>query len=128
MDILKKGKILGDLEKEIMEIIWKQQNPTSVKQVTEILQTKRKVAYTTILTIMTRLADKGLLKRKILGKAYLYYPASSKDKFLSNTSRQIIKNFFLSFGDAAVAHFSEEIANISPEKRKELLKLLRERK
>ena len=122
------GKVLGELESEIMEIVWQSKQPISGRSVTEILQKKRKIAYTTVMTIMNRLVDKGILSRKQQGRAYLYKGAVSKDKFLTRVSRQIIRNFVASFGDAAVAHFVEEVGKSSPAKRAELRKLLKEAK
>ena len=122
------GRILGELESEIMDVIWQIKKPASVREVTQVLQRKRTIAYTTIMTVMGRLTEKGLLKRISTSKVYLYTPIYSKDKFLIRTSKQIIRNFISSFGDAAVAHFTEELAKISPEKRKQLLKLLKEKK
>lgn len=131
MEHTSKGKLLGELETEIMEIIWlneqsssTKKKPISVKEVTELLQKKRKIAYTTVMTVMGRLTEKCLLKRMESGKAYLYQATYSKDKFLTKVSRQIIKNFVASFGESAVANFTQEIAKISPEKRQELIKLL----
>lgn len=122
------GKVLGELESEVMEIAWKSNESISVRSVADILQKDRKIAYTTIMTIMGRLVEKGLLKRKESGKAYFYQPVYSKEKFLTRITRQIIKNFFASFGDAAVAHFAEEVEKLAPEKRKELQKILKEAK
>lgn len=124
----KVGKVLGELESEVMEVIWQSPNPVSVRDITEVFKRKRKIAYTTVMTIMNRLVDKGLLSRKQEGRAYLYKSAVSKDKFLIRISRQIIKNFVLSFGDTAVAHFAEEVGKLSSAKRAELRKLLKEAK
>lgn len=123
-----KSTSLGELERDIMEIIWKSNTSLSVRDVTEALQKKRKIAYTTVMTIMGRLVDKGLLKRQESGKAYAYQPVYSKEKFLSRVSRQIIKNFITSFGEAAVAHFAQEVNKLTPEKRKQLQKMLKEAK
>lgn len=120
------GKVLGELESEIMEIIWQSKEPISVRTVTQSLQKKRQIAYTTVMTIMGRLVDKGLLKCEKIGKAYTYKPAYSKDKFLTRVTRQIIKNFIANFGEAVVAHFAEEVNRLTPTKRKELKKLLKE--
>jgi|SRR3989344_355528 len=119
---------LGELEKEVMEIIWSRKAPISVKNVHEIIGRKRKTAYTTIMTIMGRLTAKGLLKRKGEGKAYLYQQTYSKDRFLAKASQQIIKNFVSSFGDAAVAHFAQEIEKIPEDKRQKLLEMLKDSK
>ncbi len=124
----KVGKVLGELESEVMEIIWNAQKSVSVRDVTGVLSKKRQIAYTTVMTIMNRLVDKGLLSRKQDGRAYLYKSAVSKDKFLTRASRQIIKNFVASFGDTAVAHFVEEVGKLSPAKRTELRRLLKEAK
>lgn len=122
------GKVLGELESEVMEIIWQSKEPVSVRTVTQNLQKKRQIAYTTIMTIMGRLTDKGLLKRTSSGKAYNYQPVYSKDKFLTRVTRQIIKNFIANFGETAVAHFAEEVNKLTPTRRKELKKLLKEAK
>ena len=122
----KTGKILGELESEVMEIVWQSQHPISVRDVTEILQKKRKIAYTTVMTIMGRLTEKGLLRCKTAEKAYIYQPSYSKDKFLTRISRQIIKNFITNFGDVAVAYFVNELEKIPAKKRRKLIKILKE--
>lgn len=119
---------LGKLEKEVMEIVWLSKTPISVKSAHEIISKQRKIAYTTIMTIMGRLTAKGLLKRKGEGKAYLYQPVYSKDRFLAKASQQIIKNFVANFGDGAVAHFAQEIEKIPEDKRQKLLKMLKDSK
>ena len=118
------GKVLGDLENNVMEIVWQSHEPTSVSDVVKILKKKRQIAYTTVMTIMTRLTEKGLLKRTALGKAYVYKPAYSKDTFLTSVSRQIIQNLVNNFGDRAIAHFAEELDKIPSNKKKKLLKML----
>ncbi len=117
---------LGELEKEIMEIVWRSNETISVKTVTEVIQQRRKIAYTTVMTVMGRLVEKSLLKRTAFGRAYNYQATYTKDKFLAKTSQQIIKNFVSSFGDEAVAHFAQEIEKIPAEKRRKLLKLLKD--
>ncbi|MBI2596098.1 BlaI/MecI/CopY family transcriptional regulator [Candidatus Daviesbacteria bacterium] len=124
----KVGKVLGELESEIMEIVWQSPDHVSVKIVARTLQKKRKIAYTTVMTIMGRLVDKGLLKRRESDKAYIYQPAYSKEKFLTRISRQIIKNFITSFGQSAIAHFAEEVEKLAPEKRRKLQKILKQAK
>lgn len=122
------GKVLGELETQVMDIIWQAQEPFSVSDVVKVLSKKRTIAYTTVMTIMTRLTDKGLLKSNPSGKAYLYKPAYSKDTFLTRVSRQIIKNLVSSFGDTAIAHFAEELENIPFDKKQKLLNALLEAK
>ena len=120
------GKVLGELETQIMEIIWQSQEPVLVSDVIKVLSKKRDIAYTTVMTIMGRLTDKGLLKRTSFGKAYIYNPAYSKDTFLTNVSKQIIKNLISSFGDTAVANFAQELENIPAQKKQKLVKILKD--
>ena len=119
---------LGELEKAVMDLIWEQKEPVTVRFVFESLSKKRKIAYTTVMTIIGRLADKGLLKKKEEGKAYIYQAAYSKDKFLTKVTRQIIQNFVSNIGETAVAHFTQEIEKIPAEKRNKLAKMLKDAK
>lgn len=122
------GKVLGGLETEVMEVVWQTGAPISVGEVVNALGQKQKVAHTTIMTIMGRLTEKGLLKRITPGKTYLYKPAYSRDTFLKKISRQIIKNLVVTFGDTVVAHFTEELEKVPFEKKQKLLKILKEAK
>ncbi len=119
------SQFLGELEKEIMDVVWGNPQKVTVRLVYELLKKKRKIAYTTAMTIMNRLVDKKLLKRIPEGKAYFYQAVYSKDKFLTKMSKQIIKNFVSSFGDAAIASFVQEIDKIPVDKKHKLLKLLK---
>lgn len=125
MDKAHIGKVLGELEADVMHIIWQSPTAASVRFVTETLQKKRKIAYTTVMTIMNRLVEKGLLKRKSQGKAYTYQAVYSKNRLLTKVSRQIIKNLVDTFGESAVAHFADKIEQTQPKTKTKLLHILR---
>lgn len=72
-------KIFGDLEAEVMKIIWKQKQST-VREVYEQLLLEKNLAYTTVMTVMSRLANKGHLIRAVQGNAYVYKPALSDEE------------------------------------------------
>lgn len=120
-------KILGDLEAEIMDIVWAAEQ-VCVRNVLAQLEKKRKIAYTTVMTVMARLYDKGVLKRKMdKSGAFLYFPAKDKKAFLQSASEKIIKNFLKTYGDVAVAQFVdviEKMDNKQSEEWKEKLKKL----
>ena len=99
---------LGSLEEEIMQIIWKEKN-VSVRFIFDKLKTKRPIAYTTVMTIMSRLHTKRILNRRQQDGAYIYSPAQTKEKFLEKISEKIIKNLINSCGDVAVAQFIDII-------------------
>src|SRR3989338_6043449 len=120
------GKVLGDLESEVMEIIWGQKGAVSVKSVTEILSKRRQIAYTTVMTIMSRLVNKGVLVRHLSGTSYLYKPKVSKEQFIAKAVHGIFSSAVSTLGEEVLAHFIKEVQKISPKKRQELLKILGE--
>ncbi|MGF1671905.1 MAG: BlaI/MecI/CopY family transcriptional regulator [Balneolaceae bacterium] len=69
---------LGETEMEILHHIWAL-GEASVAEVQEKILQDRKVAYTTVMTVMKNLADKGYLKYKKKGLAYIYSPAKQPD-------------------------------------------------
>lgn len=112
---------LGELEQQIMDIVWKQKK-SSAKEI----QTKldRELAYTTVATILNRLYEKGLLKRAESKSGNIYSPKVSKEKYTKNVAQSFLKNFINSFGDTAIASFAQGIDKLPQEKRKYFLKLL----
>ena len=100
---------LGSLEEEIMQIIWKESD-ASVRLVFEKLKKKRDIAYTTVMTIMSRLHTKNILNRRPQQNgSYIYSPSQSKEKFLEKISERVIKNLITNCGDVAVAQFIDII-------------------
>jgi len=118
------GQVLGDLETEIMGIIWEANSPVSVSEVTKVLTKKRKIAYTTVMTIMGRLLNKGLLTRKQEGVRFLYQPKVSHERFIEKSVHHIFTTTVSALGGVAVTHFAKEIKKLEPKKRQELLRIL----
>ncbi len=69
---------LGDLEAVIMNLFWDRSGPMTVREVLEELNADRKLAYTTVMTVMDNLHRKDLLTRTQQGRAYRYQPAHSR--------------------------------------------------
>ena len=72
---------LGPLESAVMEIVWRL-GQAGVKQVLFHLGDRRERAYNTIMTALTRLTDKGLLRRERQGRSFTYVPLQSREAFL----------------------------------------------
>ena len=70
---------LGRLEAEVMAVLWRSDGPLLVRQVAAALNSDRAepLAYTTVMTVMSRLADKGLLSRSRSGRRFVYTPAAA---------------------------------------------------
>lgn len=92
-------KVLGDLEAEIMELIWSRpdRQGTTVRDVFEVLYERRRLAYTTVMSTMTRLARKGLLRAKKSDQAYIYYPTLTQDEFISRFVGRILDDLLVNF-------------------------------
>jgi len=102
-------KILSDSEREIMEIIWRN-GQNCVRDVLKELKKKKKIAYTTVMTVMSRLHEKGVLKRKMNGSgAFVYEPISDKKTFIEKKTEKMIKGLLNEYGDVAVAQFLDAI-------------------
>lgn len=100
------SRVLGELEAEIMELIW-QNNLTTVRDVYEELRKKKKIAYTTVMTIMGRLAGKGLLQIDKQGTAYIYNPVISKEQFEQETVKRVLDSA-LDFNNKGVVNYFVE--------------------
>ncbi len=95
-------KVLGDLEAEIMELIWARPNNqgTIVRDVFETLYERRRIAYTTVMNTMTRLAKKNLLRVEKKDQAYIYYPNFTQQEFISRFVGRILEDLFVNFSGA----------------------------
>jgi predicted transcriptional regulator len=71
---------LGELEAVVMERLWTWDRPTTVRDVLADLQQQRTIAYTTVMTVMDNLHRKGHLTRVMVGRAYRYQPARSREE------------------------------------------------
>lgn len=69
---------LGDLEDAVMTRVWKWNRPVTVREVLEDLQQERSIAYTTVMTVMDNLHQKGWLRREVQGRAYRYAAVSTR--------------------------------------------------
>ena len=116
---------LGELEQQIMDIVWEHKN-CSARDVLTKLEKDKKLAYTTVATILQRLRDKGLVTRKNVKLGHMYSPKLSKEKYSRNIAQSFLKKFIGSFGDTAIASFAESIDKLPAKKREYFLKLLEE--
>lgn len=109
-------KYLGELEAAVMAICWRDGERTVHDVVTELARTRpdRPVAYTTAMTVMTRLAEKGLLHRTAQGRRYAYRAALSREAYLGQLSARIVDDLVADFGDVALAHFAAALGRVDP--------------
>lgn len=111
--------VLGSLEAEAMQVLWNSDGPMSVRAVLDQLNSGRDqaLAYTTVMTVLTRLAEKDVLERRLQGRGYVYRPV------VSDVAGIAVRGVVRDFGDAALSHFVE-YARDDPELLARLTKLL----
>ena len=97
-------KALGDLEAEVMELVWTRAGDRgmTVRDVFALLHKRRKIAYTTVMTTMARLARKRLLRTETYGQAYVYFPTVSQDEFISGFVGRILEDLLVSFSGPTI--------------------------
>jgi predicted transcriptional regulator len=116
--------LLGELEARIMRVMW----PIGVATVREVLDalsaSGRPLAYTTVMTVMCRLARKGILSRERRGKMHVYKPAVTRDEFIRLSAARRMQDLIEDFGDVVIVQFLSEVTALSPERRAQLERLL----
>jgi predicted transcriptional regulator len=114
-------KLLGPLEAEVVRAAWAKGQPVTVRQLLDRVNKGRspQLAYTTVMTVMNRLVEKEVLRRRKQGRGYLYEPLAGDSAGLA------VRGVMRDFGDAAMAHFVEE-AKSDPEAMRRLQRLLDE--
>lgn len=113
------ARYLGDLQAAVMEIIWRRESAT-VREVADELNKKRSLAYTTVLTLVSRLWSRGLLEREPEGRGFRYWAAKSRDEFLAELSDELIDRLFADFGSIGVARVGERLNELSAKERQRL--------
>ncbi|GAA3234419.1 BlaI/MecI/CopY family transcriptional regulator [Dactylosporangium cerinum] len=80
----------GELETALMEVLWKRQAPTTVREAMDDLRWHRQLAYTTVMTVIDTLYRKGWLTREPDGRAYRYLPALTRDQLVAQTMHEVL--------------------------------------
>ena len=83
-------RALGQLEAQVMRKIWARSGPATVRDIVADLQPDRRIAYTTVMTVMDNLRKKGWLRRQEDGRAYRYEPAVSSEEYSAAVMRQAL--------------------------------------
>ena len=94
-------------ELEILRVIW-DRGPCTVREVMNILNEKRRRAYTSILSLMSTMAEKGLLRREPRGRAFVYGTMATQKTTLSGMVADLLWRAFKGSTSAMVAHLLEQ--------------------
>ena len=103
---------LGELERAVMDVLWDRGTPLTVREVAEALQ-NRELAYTTVMTVLDRLAGKEMVERERAGRAWSYRPAASREAYIAQLMLDALD--LSSSRDAALVRFARSVSGTEAE-------------
>lgn len=110
-------KVLGELEATTMEFVWRHTRPgesISVREVFEGLKAERKIAYTTVMSTMARLAAKGLLDVESREQTYRYRPSLTEGQLAEHIVANVLGSLMMNFKGETLAYLGN-LRGSSPE-------------
>src|SRR5919106_275186 len=114
---------LTEQELEIMKIVWRREQAT-VRDVYEELLKHRKVAYTTVMTMMKILENKKHLKKTQEDRAYVYRPTKPKDQVLGGMVREFVNRVFNGSSEPLLMHLIED-SNLTQKELDDIARMIR---
>jgi BlaI family penicillinase repressor len=122
---MKRGKpVLTSQELEIMKIVWSSGTPT-VRDVYESLLERRKIAYTTVMTMMNILEHKGYLKKTQKDRAYVYQASKPQKQVIRGMVREFVDRVFNGSAEPLLLHLVED-RRLSEEDLEQIRRLIKE--
>lgn len=116
-------KLLGELELAIMRVAWGRKAVT-VRDVLDVLKKKRPLAYTTVMTVMGRLADKGLLVAEKKARTFHYRAAYTQVQFEAQMAGRVVQSLIDDYGgETAISQFVKQLTETDPERLARLAEL-----
>jgi predicted transcriptional regulator len=86
----RRSRPFGDLEASVMEVLWDAGRPLLVRDVVDVLHPDRRLAYTTVMTVMDNLHRKGWLERARDGRAWRYEPRLDRQAYTATLMREAL--------------------------------------
>ena len=112
----------GELEATIMDVLWSQETPMTVREVLNVVSNERELAYTTVMTVMDNLHRKGFLRREADGRAFRYEATRLREEHAANLMREAMQE-----GRDHNLTFTHFLAQMSAEESDALRRALRRR-
>lgn len=111
-----------------MEAVWKADDEVSVRQVSELVNASsdKERAYTTFMTILSRLHKKGVVERRRESKSDLYQASVTRGAYLETRARTEVEALVGEYGDIALAQFARQVSEAGPEEADRLKRLIPE--
>ncbi|OXS77404.1 BlaI/MecI/CopY family transcriptional regulator [Domibacillus enclensis] len=101
------NRFFGPLEAKIMDVLW--QGERSIKDVQHELEKEKSTNFNTVMTVMNRLVDKGILIKRTEGRASIFSPVQSREEFVNTQSKEMTQELMDEFGSVVVSHMIEAL-------------------
>lgn len=105
------NRFFGPLEAKIMDILWNDVEMT-IKDVQQTLDQEKLTNFNTVMTVMNRLVEKGILQKRTEGRSSLYKPVLSRDDFLNTQSKEMTNELIDEFGNVVVSHMLDALEDV----------------
>jgi len=109
--------VLGPLGGAIARIVLEQGEATIASVVEALAEAQRRPAYTTVMTVMGRLYERGVLLRLKVGRQYVYRPATDEVRLVDALSGRAVDELIGRYGTAALRQFAQRLQDLDPELR-----------
>lgn len=123
-------RFFGPLEARIMTALWDAEGELTIKEVQQALNKDKdkEMSFNTVMTVMNRLVDKGILSKKTNAKSHRYRPVLTRDEFLEAQSKELAFELVHEFGSRAVAHMVDALEQVDPDLLDQLERQLKQHK
>jgi len=105
------NRFFGPLEAKIMDVLWNDVEMT-IKDVQQVLEQEKLTNFNTVMTVMNRLVDKGILQKRVEGRSSMYKPILSRDEFLNTQSKEMTNELMDEFGSVVVSHMLDALEDV----------------
>lgn len=105
------NRFFGPLEAKILDILWDNSEMT-IKEVQQKLEKEKTTNFNTVMTVMNRLTEKGILQKRPEGRSSLYKPILSRSEFLDTQSKEMTNELMEEFGTVVVSHMLDALEEV----------------
>ena len=117
-------KVLSDVEGSVMETLWRMGSGTVREVHASLGRKRRELAYTAVMTVMTRLFEKRLLERAPEGNAFRYRPAMPREVFIARASRAVFSGLMSDLNGSVLTAFVDGLGTAEARALEELARLI----
>ncbi|WP_025785282.1 BlaI/MecI/CopY family transcriptional regulator [Sporosarcina sp. D27] len=105
------NRFFGPLEAKILDVLWNDGERT-IKEVQQVLDKEKPTNFNTVMTVMNRLTEKGVLQKRSEGRSSLYKPVTSRNEFLNTQSKEMTNELMEEFGTVVVSHMLDALEDV----------------